>query len=147
LIKHPTIERYGVNNPQAYQDLFESQEGPCPQLKQHGHRFNGTAGGKNRCSVWWVSTHARIQQHYPDESPENVRNYNLGMRQWVDASNTPEDKCGPLNYIDVYNVTARLAMEEPNIAEIMSNDRVHWGLEVNLWKAQIVLNALLSSPP
>ena len=53
-------------------------------------------------------------------------------------------KCDDLNYIDVYNITESLSLNHREQAEKMSYDQVHWGFEINLWKAQIVLNALIS---
>jgi hypothetical protein len=53
--------------------------------------------------------------------------------------------CGPVNYIDVYNLTSTLAMELREEAERMTYDGVHWGMEVNLLKAQIILHALASA--
>jgi len=93
-----------------------------------------------------------------------VYNYNRGMRAFFDAGN----RCGPVNYIDVYvgltatwdclialtyvapccscryNMTASLAAGPHHGADKMTYDMVHWGIEANLHKAQIVLNALLS---
>ena len=53
-------------------------------------------------------------------------------------------KCDDLNYIDVYNMTESLALNHREEAERLTYDQVHWGFEVNLIKAQIILNALLS---
>jgi len=43
-----------------------------------------------------------------------------------------------------YNMTASLAAGPHHGADKMTYDMVHWGIEANLHKAQIVLNALLS---
>jgi len=59
------------------------------------------------------------------------------MRAFFDSHH-----CGPINYIDVYNMT--LGLQNRTEAVDMSYDRVHWGMEVNLVKAQIILNALLN---
>ena len=61
------------------------------------------------------------------------------MREYFDRGG----RCGPVNYVDVYNMTAALAGEAHHEAAKMTYDMVHWGIEVNLHKAQIVLNALL----
>ena len=68
-----------------------------------------------------------------------MRAYNLGMRDYFDRG----ARCGPVNYVDVYNMTAALAAGTHHEAEKMTYDLVHWGIEVNLHKAQIVLDALL----
>ena len=91
--------------------------------------------------MFWVSTHYRLRQIYWDESVELVRDYNERMRSFFDSQT-----CGEFNYIDVYNMTAALATQYNSEAVQMSYDQVHWGLEVNLVKAQIVLNALAVTP-
>ncbi len=48
-----------------------------------------------------------------------------------------------MSYVDVYNMTAALAGGVHHEADKMTYDMVHWGIEANLHKAQIVLNALL----
>ena len=66
------------------------------------------------------------------------------MRKFYDEGK----RCGPVNYIDVYNMTAALAANPHRYAGrtySMTYDCVHWGIEANLHKAQIILNALLSA--
>ena len=29
--------------------------------------YTGTADDTHKCSTWWLSTHQRVQQHYPDD--------------------------------------------------------------------------------
>jgi hypothetical protein len=41
-------------------------------------------------------------------------------------------------------MTSSLALEHPEDAAQMTYDGVHWGYEVNLIKAQIILNALIA---
>jgi hypothetical protein len=130
--------RSGVNDPVAFQNFFEGNI--CPVMRENESRYTGSVGPADRCSVWWLSTHYRFQQHFPDESPDAVRSYNLGMRDYFDAK-----KCGNVNYIDVYNMTARLTTEHRDEADQLTHDKVHWGYEVNLVKAQIVLNALIAA--
>lgn len=67
-----------------------------------------------------------------------VRAYNLGMRDFFDSQ-----RCGPVGYVDLYNMTAALAEGARQEALKMTYDMVHWGIEANLHKAQIILNALL----
>jgi hypothetical protein len=89
--------------------------------------------------VWWISTHHRVRGYFEDETPERVEGFNEGMREYFD-----QGRCGNVNYIDVYNMTSRLVNDHNSEARTMTYDNVHWGMEVNLIKAQIVLNALLS---
>ena len=119
--------RHGVNNATAYSELFLN--GPCPLIRENVN---------NLCSVWWVSTHFRLRAIYPDEVEGMVKNYNIGMRQFYESGS-----CGPVNYVDVYNMTAGLAKGHRKDSESMTYDMVHWGMEVNLIKAQIILNAIL----
>jgi hypothetical protein len=75
---------------------------------------------------------------FGDEQPEIVKDYNLGMRKFMD-----DGQCGEVNYVDVYNMTARLVIDHPDEGSQMTYDNVHWGIEVNLLKAQLIFNALL----
>lgn len=128
--------RFGVNDPKAYSNLFERSI--CPQVKDAASngRFDGTHS--KACQVFWVSTHYRIIGWFDDEKEQNVLDFNNGMRNFFDSGH-----CGPINYVDVYNMTLGLKNKTENVD--LSYDRVHWGMEVNLIKAQIVLNAILSS--
>lgn len=129
--------RVGVNNATMYQQVFEDTICPSIRKAPDGMGMDGTI--KNKCPIWWISTHHRIMAHFPDEYPHLVHNYNLEMRKWID-----DRKCGPVNYIDVYNMTHRLVENHLEEAKHLSYDNVHWGMEVNLMKAQIVLNAMLN---
>lgn len=127
--------RYGVNNATAYQLSFEQV---CSRIK-HSDKVNGHVN--KQCSVWWVSTHSRIRTIFDDECPECVFDFNEGMRSFYERGS-----CGETNYIDVYNMTNRLVVDYSEVGRTMSYDLVHWGMEVNLIKAQIIINALLDSP-
>lgn len=131
--------RYGVNDGAAYQALFE-KEGTCPYFREHKDKLTGKIDPNGPYSVWWVSTHQRVRQHFPDEAPDKVRKYNHDMRSFFESG-----QCGHTNYIDVFNVTDKLVTEHNEEAHKLTFDQVHWGYEVNLIKAQIILNALLSS--
>ena len=48
-----------------------------------------------------------------------------------------------MNYIDVYNMTREFAITHHDIANQMTYDHVHWGMELNLIKAQIIINAII----
>lgn len=132
--------RQGVNDPKMYQEYFERDI--CQVLKQDStssvNKYSGTIA-KHSCSTWWISTHYRMRAFFDDEHPENVYNYNRGMRQYFDSKG-----CGEVNYIDVYNFTKQLGENYTSEAAFMTYDSVHWGFEVNLIKAQIILSALLA---
>lgn len=142
--------RHGVNDPKAYSEFFETS-GLCPSVRARDEEMKKAAGGLRRklkikppksqrppCGVYWISTHYRLVAHFPDEKEQIVRRYNEGMRDFFRSG-----QCGDINYIDVYNMTASFG-EHHSIASKYSYDKVHWGMEVNLLKAQIILNALVS---
>lgn len=128
--------RDGVNNATAYQEFFERDICPALRTSQSVH----TGSLDRPCSVYWVSTHYRMKANFDDEKPDIVKRYNEEMRTYFDAG-----KCGAVNYVDVYNMTARLGVDHPVEAEKMTYDGMHWGMEMNLVKAQIIINALLAS--
>jgi hypothetical protein len=139
--------RYGVNNATAHSEIFTKE--PCPKIKERDQlklekeklileRDHVKREEVNNCSIWWVSTHYRMKAWFGDESPEIIKDYNIGMRKFMDSG-----QCGEVNYIDVYNMTARLILNHPDEGSHMTFDKVHWGIEVNLLKAQIILNALM----
>jgi hypothetical protein len=125
-----------------YSEVFERDI--CPRIKDPKNLQRTTGAVPIRdgvCSIWWVSTHYRLRAIYDDEKPDVVRDYNLGMRKFFEEGK----RCGPVNYVDVYNMTADLAINHHEEALRMTYDQVHWGIEVNLQKAQVILNALLSA--
>eukprot|EP01038_Epipyxis_sp_PR26KG_P014458 gene14458-19404_t len=132
-------ENCGVNNATMYQKFFNQDI--CPQMKQHQNDYTGEVSQK--CSVWWVSTHYRVKGYFADEQPDKIRRYNEDMRHWFESDHK---NCGNVNYIDVYNMTARLTINHTTEAEKLTYDKVHWGMEVNMIKAQIIINALVASP-
>jgi hypothetical protein len=131
--------RTGVNNATERQGCFEKNI--CKDLKNHvsDGKYSSKIMPNGTCSVWWVSTHHRVRGYFEDEAPERVKGFNDGMREYFDRG-----RCGEVNYIDVFNMTSRLVNEHNADALTMTYDNVHWGMEVNLIKAQIVLNALLT---
>jgi hypothetical protein len=132
--------RWGVNNATAYASVFNKSI--CPQIKDAKSWWNGTFGTyETPCSVWWVSTHQRSVGYFLDEKPEVVERYNREMREFFDRG-----RCGAVNYIDVFNMTSRLVQDHNEESLSLTYDRVHWGMEINLWKAQIIINALLAMP-
>lgn len=126
--------RYGVNNATAYQMHFNNI---CRAVTTTTPPITGQFD--DHCSIWWISTHARRIGWFGDEFPEVVRDFNTGMRGFFDAKG-----CGHVNYIDVFNMTTTLLSERPSDAEHLTFDNVHWGMEVNLLKVQIIVNALIS---
>jgi hypothetical protein len=131
------FERHGVNNATAYAKFFEDS-GLCPKVRD----YTSSSNGENRnCNIYWISTHYRLKAYYDDEKENIIRKYNNDMREFIESKS-----CGDINYIDVYNMTRVLGSKYNDIAmKSMSYDHVHWGMEVNLVKAQIIMNALLSS--
>jgi hypothetical protein len=132
-------EHCGVNNATMYQAVFEQDV--CPQMREKIQEYTGEVNKK--CSVWWISTHYRVKGYFHDETPEKIKQYNEDMRNWYGDE---KKNCGNVNYVDVYNMTARLTIDQLEEAKKLTYDSVHWGFEVNLIKAQIILNALISSP-
>ena len=57
----------------------------------------------------WISTHHRMKSYFDDEKVDIVLDYNLGMRNFFDSG-----RCGDVNYIDVFNMTASLAINQPD---------------------------------
>jgi hypothetical protein len=130
--------RYGINDAAAVQQSMEPNI--CPIMRSNVDKYTGSVGAGDRCSVWWVSTHYRFVGHFDDETPEMVQKYNIDMRRFFDSK-----QCGNVNYIDVYNMTARLTVSHRAEADQLTHDKVHWGYEINLVKANIIISALLSA--
>ena len=142
--------RHGVNDRKAYSQFFENS-GLCPSIRARDEARRKESQRKRKlkvktpksqrpaCGVYWISTHYRLVAHFPDEKEQVVKSYNEGMREFFSGG-----QCGEVNYIDVYNMTASFGEHHKDIASKYSYDMVHWGMEVNLLKAQIILNALVS---
>ena len=124
--------RLGVNDPVEYQKKYTTTNyGICPVLAAND------ASSKN-CSMFWISTHARHNQKFVDEEDRKVQLFNEQMRMFFEAG-----RCGAgTGYIDVYNMTSTLIHQHHAEANFMSFDAAHWGMEVNLVKVQIIMNAL-----
>lgn len=133
--------RRGVNNATEYQKLLQSHICPTVRAEPPG----------DKCSLYWVSTHYRMKHHFPDETIEQVKTFNEGMHSFFgdspgsSGSNTGSE-CGDIGFIDVYNMTENLAQRHAEEAIKLTYDSVHWGMEVNLIKAQIILNRLINAP-
>ena len=98
-----------------------------------------------------MSTHQRIIGWFDDEKTPASKRFNEGMRSYFDSG-----RCGDYNTIDVYNMTKSLietftldATCEANKKKSMSvsYDYFHYGMEINLTKAQLVLDAWAAGLP
>lgn len=150
---HPVGKpRQSVNNYESYQAKYLANI--CPNNKRDrparaGAGPYGAFGPHNPCSLWWVSTHYRLHAYWPQEVPMRVQEYNEYMRMFMENGT----QCGDVHYIDLYNMTQKLATNEKLQPRAMSYDEVHWNMEVNLLKAQLILTAFdhsgskLASPP
>ena len=67
-----------------------------------------------------------------------VIEFNEYMRMFMEDGKD----CGNVNYVDVYNMTEKLSVHSPSEANLLSFDQVHWSMEVNLMKVQLILQAL-----
>ena len=130
---HPTWYNYdtrgGVNNYTEYISKFLRPDyGIC----------NKFLSKVESCNLYWISTHARYSVVFPDETPEIVKDFNVGMRKFIE-----DKKCGnKTGYIDVFNMTESLMINHHPEATFMTEDFMHWGLEVNLIKIQIIMQTL-----
>ena len=137
MANHPLAmkTRYGVNDAKTRIASFQDQ---CA-TKRHAYEH-----------VIWLSTHARVIQLHKDEAPLVVKTFNEQLRQFFDSGHCG----GQVSYIDVYNMTASLVFKrtgthpqdfvfrKENVFGNLTFDGVHWGMTVNLLKAQIILNAI-----
>lgn len=132
---HPTPGRGrdSINDADAYIRLFED--------RNYCMKNNSV-----NCSLYWMSTHCRPTEGspgYDGEKRENfdvVREYNEKMSQYFQGGG-----CGTgWNYLDVFNMTDRLVHQHSNESWLMTFDHAHWGMEVNLIKAQIFLRQLVA---
>ena len=125
--------RHGVNNATIYATKFKHTE-LCRTLVTK-HNFNISM----QCPFFWVSTHARFKGSN-DERMEQIKAYNEDMRAFF----SDPSHCGSVKYIDVYNMTASLLSNMYEDAKLLTHDGAHWSIEVNLIKAQILLNNIQS---
>ena len=131
--------RNSVNNYETYQDRYKDTV--CNDNRKISPRLDGAGpegSFKQKCSLWWISTHYRLKAYYKEEIPLRIIEFNEHMRTFMEDG----DDCGNVNYIDVYNMTEKLAVNMTHDASALSFDQVHWSMEVNLMKAQLILRAL-----
>ena len=138
---HPVGKpRQSVNNYESYQAKYMNDF--CPVNKRERPFVPGAGTGPHGvfsgpCSIWWVSTHYRLKAYWPQEIPMRVEEFNQYMRMFFEDGNS----CGDINYIDVYNMTMQLATTPKLQPALLSYDDVHWNMEVNLMKTQLLLSA------
>ena len=123
--------RYGVNNASVYKEYIKPFCGDIFYM----HKVS------NIKNVFWISTHRRMVSYFPDETPEYVESYNVQMREFIESGSCARG----IGYIDVYNMSKELVERFPDEATTMSYDKVHYNLELNLIKVQIILSKLMSS--
>ena len=87
----------------------------------------------------------RLRAHFPDdENADMVKSFNEGMRSYFASEGQASDAhkaqhtrnndnnnnmCAHVNYVDVYNMTAQLALNHSDVAPQLTYDSVHWGKE------------------
>ena len=80
----------------------------------------------------------RLRAHFPDdENADMVKSFNEGMRSYFASEGQASDShqahtrnmCAHVNYVDVYNMTAQLALNHSDVAPQLTYDSVHWGKE------------------
>ena len=132
--------RNSVNNYESYQAKY--LEDFCPVNLRERPSVPGVGPGAHGafsapCSIWWVSTHYRLKAYWPQEIPMRVQEFNEHMRMFFEDGT----QCGDMHYLDVYNMTMKLATSSKLKPALLSYDEVHWNMEVNLMKAQLLLSA------
>ena len=123
------ITRHGINNSTAYSNKFKHIELCKTFIKKHTNNVHSP------CSLFWISTHARYKGAN-DERKEVIKEFNEGMRAFF----ADPAHCGAVRYIDVFNMTASLLRDLYEDAKLLTHDGAHWSIEVNLIKAQILLD-------
>ena len=117
--------RFGVNNATAHKEVLHNTLCKYINNRNEWHR------------IFWVSTHRRPKGLHIDESFHYMKKFNTDMRNFFERQH-----CGDIRYVDVYNMTDSLMVEYPRESKRLSFDPTHWGMEVNLIKAQILLGSI-----
>lgn len=133
-VDHDYDKRTGVNNASIWIKHFEQNNyGPCNNL---------SSTTTNKCPLWWISTHQRYSYKFSDEKHERIEEFNEEMKDYFSSG-----RCGVnTRFIDVFNMTHSLVKDFPEDSSILTLDGAHWGLEVNVMKAQLILNELIQKP-
>ena len=134
--------RHGVNNATAYSNKFKHIELCKTLVRKHTTTTNSNVQPTDihsQCLLFWVSTHARFKGAN-DERKEVIKAYNEGMRAFF----ADPAHCGSVRYIDVFNMTASLLRDMYEDAKLLTHDGAHWSIEVNVIKAQILLDSIQS---
>lgn len=133
---HPTAPfRVGVNNATCQMERFVNS---CKSFAGKKHNYT-------KHFLMWVSTHARVVAHFPDEAPLRVEQFNDEMRYLIENGRCTSDTL----FIDVFNMSKSLVQlsdsnnttKKVNIKSL-TPDGVHWGRNVNLIKTQIILSEM-----
>ena len=135
----------GRFNSSAYSDKFLSHYKFCNNSNSSVHSLNFS---NMETRVVWVSTHYRPGPIvHPTENNKYSNLYNREMRNKMQGNDCP---CCKLEYIDVYNMTKKLffisGLNHSIITENMVVDHLHYSMNVNLIKAQIILHHLYDTP-
>lgn len=99
----------------------------------------------------------RLRANFPDdENADMVKSFNEGMRSYFaeeaqilsqgqasDADHGSNNNiCSHVNYVDVYNMTAQLALNHSDVAPQLTYDSVHWGKEFLIRAASVIILSL-----
>jgi len=73
--------RVGVNNATEYQRFFKGTGHPftshiCRTMKK-ARKFSGSVSANDSCSLWWVSTHARLRSYFGELGGKGYCNVSL----------------------------------------------------------------------
>ena len=123
--------RYGVNNASIYREHIK------PFCRGVYSKFNVS----NLNNVFWISTHQRMISYFADETSSYVEEFNVKMREFVESGSCAQG----MGYVDVFNMSKEVIERFPIEALPLSYDKVHYNIELNLIKVQIILNKLISS--
>ena len=143
---YPGKGRVGVHNSSAF--IHHYLNTLCPKLKALPTFSSSPEGGASwynstqrlpPCSMFWVSRHYRMRAGALDERDEVLRAFNAGMEAFfrVNAS-----ACPGVRLVDTYSMTAELANRHEVDAKQLTYDSNHWGMEINLVKAQLIVRAI-----
>ena len=149
---YPGKGRVGVHNASAF--IHHYLNTFCPKLKAipTANRFLSSTSSREQgtpwfnstqrlppCSMYWVSRHYRMRAGALDERDEVLRAFNEGMDSFFRQN---ASACPGVRYVDTYAMTAELASHHEVDAKQLTYDSNHWGMEINLVKAQLIVRAI-----